>query len=987
MKIQFEDNLDYQADAVRAVIDLFRGQPQPERCSPQFAIKSYASLSGIRNDSGIRNHLLLSDDKILENLQSVQKKNGLPADEEFKERKFTIEMETGTGKTYVYLRTIFELHKNFGFSKFIIIVPSIAIKEGVYKTLQITRAHFERLYPESAKECNYFLYDSKKLNRIRNFAAANTIQIMLTTIGALNRQDINSIYKENEKTGGEKPIDLLRATSPVIIVDEPQSVEGGINGRGREAISKIGALCMLYYSATHRDSYNKIYQLNAVDAHDRKLVKKIEVASLGTKNDLNKPYIYLKNIWTKPFRCRIEAIFIKNGEPKKSTYGWQNNENLEKGTNNSTYSGYTLLEITKKYIKFSYPGGEKKLNVSEEFNGVNTNIRHHAMIKRTIKEHLDKELRFASQKLPIKVLSLFFIDRVENYRVYEDGDVIKGEYAKVFEREYKAMAQLPEYGKLFDNVVINAAQAHNGYFSMDKKNIWQNTEENTEDNRENAGRAYNLIMKDKEKLLSFDCPLKFIFSHSALKEGWDNPNVFQICALREMISEQQKRQTIGRGMRLCVSQNGERVRDSNINRLTVVAAENYKEYAAKLQSEIERETGIRFGFVDRHSFSSINIVAEGDEKELLGDEKSKQISDFLRQEGYINIDGSVTDSLRKLLANNELLLPTKFENLKAEIINVLQKIIRGFEIKNADERVTIKIRKNILESEEFKSLWERIKDKTTYRVKFDSATLIADCIEELDNMASTFAPKFVFRKAGLSIGASGITIDEESVGEFFAIGEGDIQLPDLLGELQNHTKLTRRSLIEIICGAKEGINDFLRNPMQFIEIVTKIINNNKQKLIVGGICYRRIGDESYSQELFENKELTTYLKNTLEAQKSVYERVVYESESVEKRFAKDLENNESIKVYAKLPRWFVIQTPLGTYNPDWAVLAGGGGGKEKLYLVAETKSKKLISNLRFIEEQKIECGRKHFGIVGQDKQNPARFIVTDSLEDVLAQEK
>ncbi len=987
MKMQFEDNLDYQADAVRAVIDLFRGQP---KIHSQFSIisgKSSASLGEIQNDLGIGNRLLLSDDEILKNLQSVQKQNGLPEDSNFKEGKFTIEMETGTGKTYVYLRTIFELHKNFGFSKFIIIVPSIAIKEGVYKTLQITRSHFEGLYPESAKECSCFLYDSKKLSQVRNFAAATTVQIMLTTIGALNRQEINSIYKENEKTGGEKPIDLLRATSPVIIVDEPQSVEGGTNGRGREAISKIDALCMLHYSATHKDSYNKIYQLNAVDAYDRKLVKKIEIASLGTKNDLNKPYIYLEDTWNKnsSLICRIEAVVIdKKGQAKKEKCDLQKRENLEKETNNPMYNGYTLSEITKKYIKFSYPGGEKILNIGEEFNGVNNDIRQRAMIKRTIKEHLDKELKFASQKLPIKVLSLFFIDRVENYRIYKEGD--KGKYAEIFEEEYSAMAQLPEYQVLFDNAAIDAAQVHEGYFSMDKKGFWQNTDENNENNREKAGRAYNLIMKDKEKLLSFDCPLKFIFSHSALKEGWDNPNVFQICALREMKSEQQKRQTIGRGMRLCVSQNGERVRDSNINTLTVVAAEHYEEYAAKLQREIENESGIRFGFVEKNSFSNINIATEGGEKELLGIENSKKIWDFLRQEGYINISGIPTDTLRQLLANDEILLPMEFDNLKVEIIKVLQKINRGFEIKNADERVKIKLCKERLD-DKFNALWEQIKYKTTYCVKFDSNKLIKNCIAELNRMPPTSKIEIGFRKAGLSIGAGGITIEEEIVGEFSTIEEGDIPLPDLLGELQNQTKLTRRSLINIICGTNTGINNFLRNPREFIEITTKIINDKKQELIVDGICYRRIGDKFYySQELFANEELTAYFKNTLKVKKSVYDHVIYESESVEKKFANDLENNESIKVYAKLPRWFVIQTPLGTYNPDWAVLADVSG-QEKLYLVAETKSSDLKINLRPAEIRKVKCGEKHFEAVGQGKQNPAHFVLTRSVENALTQGK
>ena len=1006
MKLHFEDDLDYQKAAIDSVVSLFKGQ---EISRSEFTVKFQPessptlSLGMEESQLGIGNRLVLVDEEIEENLRKVQLQNGLRPTENLASGDFTVEMETGTGKTYVYLRTIFELNKSYGFTKFVIVVPSVAIKEGTYKTLQITQEHFDGLYPK-AKGYEYFLYDSSKLGQVRNFATSSNIQIMVTTVGAINKKDVNNLYKENENTGGEKPIDLVRATNPIIIVDEPQSVDGGLTGKGKEALMAMNPLCTLRYSATHVDKHHMTFRLDAVDAYERGLVKQIEVASLQIDSGHNKPYIKLDSTNNRKgsITAKVEVDVQRGKSIKREYLTVEDGDDLEQITGRPIYENMQIGTITcgkdNESIEIKGDGFDQLLKVGEAIGGVDPDQIKRLMIRRTIKEHLDKELMFAANKKPIKVLSLFFIDSVEHYRQYdEDGNIVKGKYALMFEEEYRKLAKSADYQSLFKEIDLEAEadEVHNGYFSIDKKGRSVETAENNQSGRDDAERAYNLIMKEKEKLLSFDTKLKFIFSHSALKEGWDNPNVFQICTLRDMGSERERRQTLGRGLRLCVNQNGERLRGNDVNTLTVIATENYEKFAENLQKEIEQDTGIRFGIVEPHQFATIQTLNDQGEVAPLGVEQSEKIWEFLKTQQFVDAKGKVQDTLRAALKDGSFELP---EDIKQELVKdhgeeqadiiasdiqgVLRKLAGKLDIKNADDRKIIKTREAVLESDDFCLLWERIKYKTTYRVEFDNLKLINDCADAIKNCPPITKTRAQFRKADIAIGKGGVDAKETSASGFTSIHENDIDLPDIITDLQDKTQLTRKSIVQILRDSLR-LQDFLRNPQQFLDYCSEAINRTKRLALVDGIKYTKIGnDHFYAQELFEQEELKGYLKNTLEVQKSVYTHVVYDSGGVEKSFAEDLERNEKVKVYAKLPAWFKVPTPLGSYNPDWAVVVEDNG-EEKLYFVVETKGSTWWDDLRHLEGAKIKCGERHFEEIAKDTQNPARYIKSTDVDGMM----
>lgn len=1002
MKLHFEKKLDYQLAAIQAVTDLFQGQ---EINRSEFTVSKMLESSGQRKFAGmeestlgIGNRLQLLDDEIQENLNGIQLRNGLRPSPSLASGDFTIDMETGTGKTYVYLRTIFELNKHYGFTKFMIVVPSIAIKEGTYKTLEITRDHFERLYP-NAKGYEYFLYDSRKLGQVRNYATSPNVQIMVVTVGAINKKSVNNLYKDSEQTGGEKPIDLVRATHPIVIVDEPQSVDGGLRGQGKKALDAMNPLCTLRYSATHADKHHMLYRLDAVDAYQRELVKQIEVASLEIEGGHNKAYVKLLSTHNLrgSITAKIEIDIAQGQKVSRAVITVEDGDDLEAETGRAIYENYRIGTITcgkdNQSLEVSLPGGESTLHSGDELGGVNPDDLKRLMIRRTIKEHLDKEMRFMAQKRDVKVLSLFFIDSVKYYRQYdEDGNMVKGKYALIFEEEYRKLARQPAYQTLFEKIDldIDASEVHNGYFSIDKKGGWKEPSVNkagkiadNASNRDNAGRAYNLIMKDKEKLLSFSSKLKFIFSHSALKEGWDNPNVFQICALRDMGTERERRQTIGRGLRLCVNQEGHRLRGFDINTLTVIATESYEKFAENLQKEIEKDTGIRFGIVEKHQFATIATTDEAGIVTPFGVAKSEKLWDFLKDGEFIDNKGKVQDSLRRALKEDTFVLPDEYATEASAIKGVLHKLAGKLDIKNADERITVRTREAVLESAKFKALWDRIKHKTTYRVNFDNEKLLKDCAKAIFDCPPITKTRAQFRKAEFAIGKGGVDAKEVAASGFTTINENDIELPDILTDLQDKTHLTRRSLAEILRTSRR-LNDFKRNPQQFIALVAEAINRTKRLALVDGIRYQRVGDEHYyAQELFEQEELTGYLKNTLEVKKdkSVYTHVVYDSVGTERRFAEAMEDNEAVKVYAKLPGWFKVPTPLGSYNPDWAVLVEVDG-QEKLYFVVETKSSGWWDDLRHREGAKIKCGEKHFAELAVG-QNPAQYIKATTVDDML----
>lgn len=987
MKLHFEPNLDFQLAAIEAVCDLFRGQ---EICRTEFTVTKSAVgsafLPGMESDLGIGNRLTLLDDEILKNLNNIQLRNGLPPSSTLASGDFTVEMETGTGKTYVYLRTVFELNRRYGFTKFVVVVPSVAIKEGVYKSLQITEDHFRALYANTPFE--YFLYDSSKLGQVRNFATSPHVQIMVVTVGAINKKDVNNLYKDSEKTGGEKPIDLIKATRPILIVDEPQSVDGGLGGSGKKALEAMKPLCTLRYSATHVDKHHMIYRLDAVDAYERKLVKQIEVASATVEGGHNKPYVRLLAVSNKrgTITAKVELDVQTCSGVRRREVTVQDGEKLEQTAGRAVYQdcrvGEIRVEKDNEFMELRVPGGEHYLRIGQAYGDVDALAVQREMIRRTIKEHLDKEKRLRPQG--IKVLSLFFVDAVAKYRKHDaEGNPVKGDYAHIFEEEYQRLANHPDYHTLYKEVDLSATarDVHDGYFSIDKKGGWTDTAENNQANRDNAERAYNLIMRDKERLLGFETSLKFIFSHSALKEGWDNPNVFQICALREMGTERERRQTIGRGLRLCVNQKGERLRGFETNTLTVIATESYEQFAENLQKEIEQDTGIRFGIVEMHQFATISVVGDDGTSMPMGVEQSKALWEHLRGTGYVDAKGKVQDSLKKALTNGTLAVPERFVAQLPQIREVLRKLTGKLEIKNADERKQVRTRQAVLYSDEFKALWDRIKHKTTYRVEFDNEGLIGQCITAINDAPPIAKTRLQWRKADLAIGPAGVEATETGTAAPVVIDEQDIELPDLITDLQDKTQLTRRTIVRILTGSGR-LNDFRRNPQQFIELTGEAINRAKRLAIVDGIKYRRLGDAYYyAQELFEQEELTGYLMNMLtDTQKSVFEHVVYESDT-EAYFATQLERNEAVKVYAKLPGWFKVPTPLGSYNPDWAVLVEKDGA-ERLYFVVETKSSLFADDLRDRESAKITCGKAHFKALERG-DNPARFIKASKLEDLL----
>ncbi len=993
MKLQFDPNLDFQREAINAVVDLFEGQ---EVCRTNFTVMPlkydpHAALPGMENDLGIGNRLRLLDEDIHGNVKKIQLRNGLAPSESFESMDFTVEMETGTGKTYVYLRTIFEMNRLYGFTKFIIVVPSVAIKEGVYKSLQMTEVHFKGLYDNV--QFDYFVYDSQKLGQVRNFATSDYIQIMVINIDAFRKSftdpekedKANIIHRPHDRMTGSRPIEFIQATNPIVIIDEPQSVD--TTEKSKEAICSLNPICSLRYSATHVDKHHMMYKLDSVDAYERKLVKQIEVAGIEVKDSHNKAYIKLLNVDNRnsPIRAQIEVDIVQqSGEvARKRKWVRSGDDLLDLSGGRSVYDGYIIEDIycekDNEYISFT--SKPEFLRLNQATGDVNDNEYKRLQIRRTIEEHLDKEMQLRPKG--IKLLSLFFIDRVANYRWYDDeGNPRPGKYALIFEEEYKRACAKPKYHTLFEAADLETAAegVHNGYFAVDKRKTGSGR--TVEVFKESRGtgttqadeNAYKLIMQDKEKLLSFDSKLKFIFSHSALREGWDNPNVFQICTLNETGSAMKKRQEIGRGLRIAVNQDGERVHGFDVNRLTVMANESYEDFARQLQNEIEQEEGIKFGVVEPHMFANIPVPTDDHKTEYLGVDTSRNVWSHLKEKGYIDANGKVQDSLRADLKTGDVDLPEEVEDHAAQITFVLRKIAGNLNIKNAGDRKRVKLNKAVFLGEEFKELWERIKYRTTFRVNFDSAKLIGKCVEEIQRSLVVGRARFITRKARLDVDRGGVQPDV--VYESTSVYEArDYQLPDIVSYLQNETNLTRRTLVEILTRSSR-LQDFKNNPQKYIEQVLAIIRHQMRLFIVDGIKYRRLGDEHYyAQELFGENELYGYLsRNMLESRKSVFDHVVYDSD-VEAGFARSFELSDEVKVYAKLPGWFRIDTPLGSYNPDWAVLVEMDG-RERLYFVVESKGGLFTDALRPTEQAKIDCGREHFKALGTE----VGFTVANNYE-------
>lgn len=997
MKIKFNSELQFQLNAINSIVGIFNGLEKHNSTFTVYSPKYINNQQTITfSETGYSNQMHLSREQILENVIDIQLKNGLKPSTltELQEGNldFAIEMETGTGKTYVYLRTIMELYVKYGLSKFIIVVPSISIKEGVFKSIQITQDHYRQLYDNV--QYKFFIYNSSRLNDVRNFSTNSGLEIMIINIDAFsksfkdptNPNKANIIHRYNDFLGG-KPLDFIKNTRPVVIIDEPQSTMS--TPLRKTAIQNLNPLVTLRYSATHREMINLMYRLDSVDAYKKKLVKKIEVDSIQVDDGKNRAYIKLKEVIKGrglPI-AKVEIDAFERGTIRRKIKKVRQNSDLEQITNRMEYKGYIIKDIYAKkgYEYIDFTSREELIKLHESIGGTDDlQIKEH-MISRTIKEHLDKEL-YLNEK-GIKVLSLFFIDKVSSYRIYDDdGNQIKGEYAKIFETEYNKQICSNKYRELFQNlnkIEFDAQKVHKGYFSVDKKRSNPKEKLYYKDTRGDTSvdeDTYNLIMRDKERLLSFDSKIRFIFSHSALKEGWDNPNVFQICTLREKgISKITPRQQIGRGLRLCVNQEGERVCGHEVNTLSVIANESWEQFTNELQKEMEKESGIVFGKLNESTFSDVVVEVDNINKESrLGHEKSTQLYNYFITKGYIDRQGNVQDILRIALSENKVEIPEsihkKQESVQKQILSELKRLVRKLPIYPSKEKEKVSVNKTILDSQEFRELWERVKYKTIFSVNFDSKALINKCVSSIDRNIKPYKRKIYHKKTSLNLDISGFYEDESKTkSQEFTLENNVENVPDIINYIQNETQLTRKSIVEILTRIM-NLSYFKLNPQKFIESCVNLINEQMRREVVDGVEYQKIGGKVFfSQELFKNEELFGYLeRNMIESSKSPYKHVVYDS-VIEKNLSVEFERSDNVSTYAKLPNWFKIETPLGSYNPDWIVSWKKNDGEEKLFFVVESKGNIFEENLRPVEKSKIDCGIKHFEELGSELRVGTKF--------------
>lgn len=856
MKFHFDPNQKFQLDAINSVVSIFEGQSLNQG---DFSF-SIAAESYVFHEDGVGNRLEISEEQILKNVQEIQNKNELPVSDKLDGMNFSVEMETGTGKTYVYLRTIYELNKKYGFKKFVIVVPSIAIREGVLKNLEITFKHFQNLYDKIP--VSFEVYDSRRVSNLRNFAVNNSIQILVINIDSFAK-DENIINKPNDKLTGKKPIEFIQATAPLVIVDEPQNMETEIR---KKAVENLNPLCTLRYSATHTNRYNMVYSLDPVKAYDLGLVKQIEVDSIVTENDFNEAYLCLRKVNATKTRVSAKVrtdVNTVEGVKRKTVTAKVGDDLYDLSNKREIYkNGYIInsIDVSENLIELS---NGNIVFVGDTVGGLTDEVMK-IQIRKTIEEHFLKERKLKTRG--IKVLSLFFIDHVANYREYDsDGLPIKGKFARWFEEMYKEISSKSAYRGL---IPFDAEEVHNGYFSADKKGKWKDTKGNTIADND----TFKLIMKNKEKLLDGSEPLRFIFSHSALREGWDSPNVFQICTLNETQSELKKRQEIGRGLRLPVNQKGVRIQDTNVNRLTVVANESYEDFARQLQSEIENDCGVSF---------------EG-------------------------------------------------------------------RVKNKRKRATVRYRKGFELDNKFREMWDRIKYQTIYRVEYDTTDLISKASKNVQQMFPIKKTVIKTVKTAVKFDDAGIVMDTKA--SYATNIDGVFRIPDVLFYIQERTELTRSTILEIL--KKSGrIGDILVNPQLFLDNAIIAIKGVLTELMIEGIKYEKIGGKEYEMRLFEDYEIhindLTFSVNRKD--KTIYSNLVPLDSTVEYDFARECENRDDIEFYFKLPFWFRIKTPIGSYNPDWALIKRN---EKTVYFIAETKSEG--QELRTSEKRKIKCGHAHF---------------------------
>ncbi len=991
LEFKYSSDQQHQVEAIEATVNLFTGQQFISSAFTANTAQTYqASLisgeeyggqAALFDTVGHGNDLRLSARQLEENLHAIQEDNCLPPTCETTDgrlRDFTIEMETGTGKTYVYIRSIYELNKRYGITKFCIVVPNVAIREGIMKSFETTRKHFETLYDRTPLDV--FIYDSKDMGPVGNFATSSSIQVMIINIGAFNKafddegmeDKSNLFHRRSEKLiGGRSPQEVVAACKPIVIIDEPQSVDN--TAKAKKAIKSLNPLFVLRYSATHKQTYNMIYRLTPVDAFQRDLVKGICVDSIQSQADMNGAYVRLDATKAHPFNAKVTIdVRQKDGSQKRKAVTVKTGDSLyDKSNENSDYeAGWIVSNIEtaegREFIEFQ--NGEY-LEKGEAVGDVAEAAIKRAQIRRTIEDHLQRQLELYARG--IKVLSLFFIDKVEKYRVYEP-EIHNGEYADIFEEEYRAVVASPKWQKRYEKAGVplnpDASAVHDGYFAKDGKGKYKNTTATASSAADTS--AFELIMHKKETLISFpdghdpDKDVAFIFSHSALKEGWDNPNVFQICTLVETKDTLTKRQKIGRGLRLCVDQNGERCYDPEANVLTVIANESYDEFANGLQKEFEKED-FKFGILTPESFTKVTVEKPDGTEERFGYARSSQTYEHFKAAGLVDAKGNITPALKADAEAGKVELPPELEPAREQIQAVILHKAQKLQIKNKAQEVTVELQKDVTNDPAFMELWERIRRRTRFEVDVDSDALVADAIAEVQSMPKVKPLEVMSLRASLNVDDSGISTTGTGTSIVTTDSKRVYDLPDPIAELQDAVGLTRGTIKRILEGCGR-FDEFAVDPATFLAQVAAKITKAKNAAVAKGIKYVKLpDDEWYTMKDLDPGDFHAYLdSNAWEPQvnpdKCLYNYVVYDSSSVEKPFAEALDLADEVKVFAKLPSSFKIDTPLGSYNPDWAYVEEKDG-ENRVYFVTETKGgTNGDPALRDSERAKIECAKKHF---------------------------
>jgi len=1020
MKLQFKHQ-KFQADAAKAVVDVFAGQPY---LTPSYMMDrgyqgkmqesgqtySQSNMFDETDFTGWSNQRIvpeLNNQIILDHIQKIQRNNQIePSSKLEGTYNLTIEMETGVGKTYTYIKTMYELNKHYGWSKFIIVVPSIAIREGVYKSFQVTQEHFAEEY---GKKIRFFIYNSSQLTEIDRFASDNSINVMIINSQAFNAKgkDARRIYMKLDEFRSRRPIDIIAKTNPIVIIDEPQSVEGK---QTKKNLEEFHPLMTLRYSATHKSDsiYNMVYRLDAMEAYNKKLVKKIAVKGIQESGTTaTDSYVYLEGINLSKADPTATIQFHTKGASGVKTVSrkvgigfnlYPNSGELEEYKNNFVVKSIDGRDDSLEFINgIKIYAGDVIGKVSEE------QLRR-IQIRETILSHIERERQLFYKG--IKVLSLFFIDEVDHYRKYdESGNPVNGIFADMFEQEYEDVLQNlqlkigeDDYLKYLQS--ISAEKTHAGYFSIDKKGRMINSKIKRSETSSDDVDAYDLIMKNKELLLDRNpqkSPVRFIFSHSALREGWDNPNVFQICTLKQSSSEIRKRQEVGRGMRLCVNEDGDRMDENalgadvhNINVLTVIASESYDKFAKGLQAEIAEAVGNRPRQVTEILFENARVHDKDGNEETIDASMARRLIHYMIKMDYIDENDALTDKFYEDKANGEVSFGTEMDQYKPDLMLIIDSIYDDTKMKPENARsnnVELKVDPDKLAMPEFKALWSKINARTAYVVDFDTDELVRKSIVALDNKLRV--PKIFFKVETGSMKEikskdallEGSSFEKQKSGTYdeHKVATNSSVKYDLVGKLVEETGLTRKAVIQILTGIQPTVfNQFKDNPEEFIIQAGKLINNEKATAIIQHITYDVL-DDKYDTDIFTDATIKGKLDvNAMKADKHLFDHIIYDSTN-ERKFAQELDVASDVAVYVKLPDGFYISTPVGHYNPDWAIAFKEGTVKH-IYFVAETKGSMDTLELRGIEDAKIHCAREHFKAISGDN---VVYDVVDSYQALL----